>query len=106
MYLWLGVAIVSEIAATISLKLSESFTRLVPSIVLVVGYLVAFTALSFALKAGMAIGVAYAIWSAVGVAFVAVIGALFLGESMNLTMAGGLVLIIGGVVMLELGQAR
>ena len=106
LYLLLAAAIVAEIGATVSLKLSEGFTRLWPSVVVVVGYAIAFTALSRALKSGMPVGVAYAVWSAVGVAAVAIIGWRFLGETLNPTMVIGLALIIGGVVTLELGRTH
>lgn len=106
LYLFLAAAIAGEITATVSLKLSEGFTRLWPSVVVVVGYAIAFTALSRALKLGMPVGVAYAVWSAVGVAAVAVIGWKFLGETLNPTMVIGLALIIGGVVTLELGRTH
>lgn len=106
LYLYLAAAIAGEIAATVSLKLSEGFTRLWPSVVVVVGYAIAFTALARALKMGMPVGVAYAVWSAVGVAAVAVIGWRFLGETLNPTMLVGLALIIGGVVTLELGRTH
>lgn len=106
MYLVLAIAIIGEIAATVSLKLSEGFTKPIPSVVVVVGYAIAFIALSRALKLGMPIGVAYAIWAAIGVAAVAVIGAVFLGESLNPTMVVGLLLVIGGVVTIELGSAH
>ena len=106
LYLYLAAAIVAEIAATVSLKLSEGFTKLWPSVVVVVGYAIAFTALSRALKSGMPVGVAYAVWSAIGVAAVALIGWRFLGEPLNLTMVAGLALIVGGVVTLELGRTH
>jgi small multidrug resistance pump len=104
LYLVLAVAIMGEVAATVSLKLSDGFTKPWPSVVVVVGYALAFTALSRALKMGMPIGVAYAIWSAVGVAAVAIIGWRFLGEHLNLTMVAGLVLVVAGVVTIELGR--
>jgi small multidrug resistance pump len=106
LYLYLAAAIVAEIAATVSLKLSDGFSKLWPSVVVVVGYAIAFTALSRALKLGMPVGVAYAVWSAVGVAAVAIIGWKFLGETLNPTMVIGLALIIGGVVTLELGRTH
>jgi small multidrug resistance pump len=106
LYLYLAAAIVGEIAATVSLKLSEGFSKPWPSAVVVVGYVIAFTALSRALKLGMPVGVAYAVWSAIGVAAVAVIGWKFLGETLNPTMVIGLALIIGGVVTLELGRTH
>ncbi|CAM3928781.1 multidrug efflux SMR transporter [Kibdelosporangium persicum] len=105
-YLLLAIAIAGEVAATVSLKLSENFSKPLPSVVVVVGYLIAFGVLAKLLKDGFPVGVAYAIWAAAGIAAVAVIGALFLSEPVNWTMAGGLLLIIGGVVMLELGRAH
>ena len=104
-FILLAVAIVGEVTATLSLKLSAGFSRLVPSAVVVVGYAVAFTALGKLLKLGFPIGVAYAIWSAVGVAAIAVIGAVLFDEKITLTTAVGLVLIVAGVVVLELGRS-
>ncbi|TCO64822.1 DMT family transporter [Actinocrispum wychmicini] len=105
-YLLLAVAIVGEVSATTALKLSENFSRLGPSVVVVVGYLVAFGVLGKLLKDGFPVGIAYAIWAAAGIAAVALIGALFLNEPFTWTMAGGLLLIIGGVVLLELGRSH
>ncbi len=105
-YLLLAVAIVGEVSATTALKLSEGFSRLVPSVVVVVGYLVAFGVLARLLKDGFPVGVAYAIWAAAGIAAVALIGAVFLNEPVTWTMIGGLALIIGGVVLLELGRSH
>ncbi|GAB3912782.1 DMT family transporter [Kibdelosporangium lantanae] len=105
-YLLLAVAIVGEVSATTALKLSENFSRLLPSVVVVVGYLVAFGVLAKLLKDGFPVGVAYAVWAAAGIAAVALIGALFLDEPVTWTMVGGLALIIGGVVLLELGRSH
>lgn len=105
-WVFLTVAIVAEVTATIALRFSEGFTKLVPSVILVVGYLTAFAALSFALERGMRVGVAYGVWAAAGVALVALIGAAFLGESLTAVQAGGIALIIGGVLALELGGAH
>ena len=102
-YLVLALAIVSEVIGTISLKLAEGFTRPLPSVLVVVGYAGAFVALASVLKAGVPVGVAYAIWSAAGVALVALIGAAFLGEGITAVQVLGLVLIIGGVVAMEAG---
>ncbi|MGW6423573.1 DMT family transporter [Nocardia sp. NPDC055053] len=104
--LFLALAIATEVTATVSLKLSEGFTKLVPSIVVVIGYGAAFFFLSQALKRGMSIGVAYGIWSAVGVAAIAAIGVLFLGERLTLVQVGGIGLVILGVLALELGGAH
>ncbi|WP_191247358.1 DMT family transporter [Amycolatopsis deserti] len=104
-YILLALAIAAEVTATVSMKLSEGFTKLWPSVVVVAGYLVAFAALASVLKRGMPVGVAYAIWAAVGVAAVAIIGVLFLGEPVNLTIVAGLALVVGGVVLIEVGSA-
>ena len=102
-WLFLAGAILSEVVATTFLKLSDGFTRLVPSIVVVVGYVLAFGLLSQALSRGMGIGVAYGVWAAAGVALVAIVGATFLGESLTWVQAGGIALVIAGVLALELG---
>jgi small multidrug resistance pump len=102
-YLFLALAIVTEVVGTVSLKLSEGFTRLGPSVVVVVGYLLAFGLLSQALTRGLGVSVAYGVWAAAGVALVAVAGAVLLGESLTWVQVGGIVLVIGGVLALELG---
>ncbi len=102
-WLMLTGAIAAEVVATTSLKLSVGFTRLVPSVIVVVGYVAAVLLLSQALVRGMQVSVAYAIWAAAGVALVALIGTLFLGESMTWIQVGGLALVIAGVMALELG---
>ena len=105
-WLLLAGAILSEVTATISLKLSDGFSKLVPTVIVVIGYICAFILLTQVLKRGMSIGVAYGIWAAVGVALVALVGALFLGDSLTLVQVGGLVLVGGGVLALELGAAN
>ncbi|AGI88943.1 QacE family quaternary ammonium compound efflux SMR transporter [Streptomyces sp. CHA1] len=102
----LACAILAEVTATISLRLSEGFSKIAPSVVVVVGYVTAFTLLALVLKRGMAIGVAYGIWAAAGVALVALIGAAFLGDSLTPVQYGGLVLVAAGVVALEAGGAH
>jgi small multidrug resistance pump len=96
-------AILSEVTATISLRLSEGFSKVVPSTVVVAGYLLSFALLAQVLKRGLPVGVAYAIWSALGVALVAVIGAAFLGESLTWLQVAGLVLVILGVIAVQSG---
>ncbi|RZQ65176.1 DMT family transporter [Amycolatopsis suaedae] len=105
-YLLLAVAIMGEVTATVSLKLSEGFSKPIPSVLVVVGYGVAFAVLAQVLKLGVPLGVAYAIWAAAGVALVAIIGVVFLKEQFTWTMGAGLLLVIGGVVLLELGRAH
>ena len=103
MWGWLALAIGAEVTGTISLRASDGFSRLLPSLVTVAGYGIAFWALSQALARGMALGVAYGVWAAAGVALVALIGAFFLGESLTWVQAGGILLVIGGVLALEMG---
>ncbi|TDQ05313.1 DMT family transporter [Labedaea rhizosphaerae] len=103
-FVLLALAIAAEVTGTVSLKLSEGFSKPIPSVLVVIGYGISFSALAALLKSGFPVGVAYAIWAAIGVAAVALIGAFFLKEPFTLTMAAGLVLVIGGVVLLELGS--
>lgn len=88
-----------------ALRFSEGCPRLVPSVVVVLGYGTAFHALSQALSKGMALGVAYGVWAAAGVALIALVGAAFLGEGLTWIQVGGIALVIGGVLALELGGA-
>lgn len=102
-WLLLAAAIALEVLATTFLKFSEGFPRLGPSIVVVVGYVSAFYLLSWVLARGMPIGVAYGVWAAVGVALVAIVGAVFLREGMTWLQVGGIGLVMAGVLALELG---
>jgi small multidrug resistance pump len=104
-WVYLGGAILSEVIATISLRLSEGMSKWTPGVVVVIGYLLSFALLAQVLKLGLSVGVAYGIWSAVGVSLVALIGAAFLGESLSWVQVGGLVLVIAGVVALQSGAA-
>lgn len=99
-WIFLSIAIVSEVIATSSLKAAEGFTRLWPSLVVIVGYLLAFYFLSLTLKT-IPVGIAYAIWSGAGVVLIAVSGWLFLGQSLDLPAVTGLFLIIAGVVIIN-----
>ncbi|MER5772066.1 multidrug efflux SMR transporter [Streptomyces sp. NPDC001985] len=99
-------AIAAEVTATVSLRMSDGFSKLVPTVLVVAGYVTAFTLLAVVLKRGMAMGTAYGIWAAAGVALVALIGAVFLGESLTWVQIGGLALVVGGVVALEAGGAH
>jgi small multidrug resistance pump len=102
-YLFLVLAIVSEVVGTLSLKASEGFSRLGPSVVVVVTYLAAFVLLSQALTRGIGVGVAYGTWAAAGVVLVALAGTAFFGEQLSLVQGGGLALVVVGVLALELG---
>jgi small multidrug resistance pump len=100
-HLILLLAILAEVIATSALKASENFTRLLPSIIVVTGYGVAFSCLAFTLKT-LPLGVAYAIWSGVGTALVAVVGWLYYKQQLDLPAILGLTLIIAGTLVLNL----
>lgn len=104
-YLLLACAILLEVTGTVALRLSEGFTKPGWVAVVVCGYLGSIVLLSRALVAGMPLGLAYAIWAAVGVATVALIAAVFLGDTLTPVQVGGLALVIAGVAALELGRA-
>jgi small multidrug resistance pump len=96
----LGIAIVSEVAATASLRASQGFSRLAPSIVVVIGYGLSFLLLAQVLKT-LPVGMVYAIWSAVGVAVLAVLGKVIWGDPLPPLAILGLALIIGGILVLR-----
>lgn len=100
-WIFLSVAIVSEVMATSALKASEGFSRLWPSALVVVGYGAAFYFLALTLKT-IPIGVAYAIWSGVGVALIALISWAVFGQSLDLPAIIGISLIVAGVIVLNL----
>lgn len=104
-YLTLAGAIAAEVAATTVMKYSDGFTRLWPTLLTALGYVVSFLLLAQTLKT-VGIGTAYAIWSGAGTAAIALIGLALFGESLTLTKAAGIVLIVGGVVVLNLGGAH
>lgn len=94
-------AVLSEVIATTSLKFSEGFTRLVPSIVVVVGYGLSFYLLSITLKV-MPIGIAYAFWSGVGIILTVIAGKVIWNESLDWARVTGVVLIIVGILVINL----
>jgi small multidrug resistance pump len=99
-WLYLGIAIVAEVAATSALKAAEGFTRLTPSAFVVAGYAVAFYFLSLTLRS-IPVGIAYAVWSGVGIFLIAVIGWLVYGQTLDAPAILGLALIIAGVVIVN-----
>lgn len=103
-WLLLGCAIVCEVTASLSLKRALD----VPAMYAVVaaGYVAAFVLLTLTLKQGLGIGVAYGIWAACGVALTAVASRVVFGEPLTGLMLAGIVLIIGGVLLVELGASR
>ncbi|MEU6225787.1 multidrug efflux SMR transporter [Streptomyces sp. NPDC047042] len=104
-YVLLVGAIAAEVGATTAMKYSDGFSRLWPSLLTALGYAIAFVLLAQTLKT-VSVGTAYAIWSGIGTAAVATIGAVFLGEGMGVAKIAGIVLIIGGVVVLNMGGAH
>jgi small multidrug resistance pump len=101
-YVFLLGAICSEVVATACLRSSEGFTRLWPSVGVVAGYVLAFALLSQTLKT-VPVSIAYALWSGLGTALIAIVGFTLLDESATLLTAVGLLLVIGGVVVLHAG---
>jgi small multidrug resistance pump len=99
-FFFLGIAIIFEIIATSALKKSEQFTQLIPSIVTIVGYFAAFYFLSFAIRT-IPVGIAYAIWSGVGIVLITIIGAVFFKQIPDLPAIIGLALIMIGVVIIN-----
>ncbi|MCP9208255.1 DMT family transporter [Streptomyces cucumeris] len=104
-YLMLSGAILAEVLATTAMKYSDGFTRLWPTVVTVTGYLIAFALLAQTLKT-VSVGTAYAIWAGAGTAVIAVIGMVFLGEAATAAKIVGVLLVIAGVVVLNLGGAH
>ncbi len=104
-WIFLIIAIIAEIVATTAIRSSHGFTVLVPSIVTIVGYAVAFGFFAQALKS-LDLGIAYAIWAGVGTATVAVIGIIVFGEPGSAAKTAGLALIVAGVVLLNLQGAH
>ncbi|MFB4425344.1 multidrug efflux SMR transporter [Streptomyces sp. QL37] len=104
-YGMLAAAIAAEVAGTTAMKYSEGFTRLWPSLITVVGYVLAFALLAQTLKT-LSIGTAYAIWAGTGTAAVAAIGILWMGESASLVKLAGIALVVAGVVVLNVGGAH
>ena len=100
-WIYLILAIISEVIATSSLKSTEGFTKLWPSIIVLLGYSAAFYFLSLTLDT-IPIGIVYAIWSGVGIAAIAVVSVLFFDQKLDIASYIGMGLIIAGVVVLRL----
>jgi len=99
-FIILFFAILFEVIGTVALKLSNGFTKPIPSIVVVIGYGASFYLLSLALKA-MPIGVAYAIWSGVGLILTVIAGMVIWRETLDWARVVGIVLIIAGIVFIN-----
>jgi small multidrug resistance pump len=99
-WIFLSIAIVCEVIGTSALKASDGFTRLWPSVIVIVGYAAAFYFLSLTLKT-IPVGVAYAVWAGAGVALIALIGWLYFGQALDAPAIIGMLLIVAGVVVLN-----
>jgi small multidrug resistance pump len=100
-YLWLVLAIVAETVGTTALQASQQFTRLWPSVTVVVAYGTAFYLLSLVLKI-MPVGVVYAVWSGLGVISIAIIGRVVFGQRLDAPALIGIALILAGVLVIHL----
>lgn len=103
-YILLSIAIVSEVLATLCLKLSDGFSNIIPSIGVVFGYGLAFYLLSQSL-AYMSLSLAYAVWSGVGTALTAILGILVFSDPLSFWVILGVICIILGVVLLNTSNA-
>lgn len=100
-WFYLGIAILAEVIATSMLKSTENFTRLWPSLIVVAGYGVAFYCLTLTLKS-IPVGVAYAVWSGVGIVLVALVAWFWHKQALDLPAIIGMALIVAGVIVMNL----
>lgn len=99
-WMYLAIAIVAEVIATSALKASESFTRLGPSVLVVVGYGLAFFMLSQTLRS-IPVGVAYAVWSGAGIVLVTLVGFVVFKQRLDAAALIGIGLILAGVIVMQ-----
>ncbi len=100
-YLYLAIAIIAEVAATSALKASEEFTNLIPSIIVVVGYGVAFYFMTLVLRV-IPVGITYAVWSGLGIVLVTIVGIFLYKQTPDIPAIIGMGLIVIGVVVINL----
>jgi len=100
-WFYLAIAIVAEVIGTSALKAAEGFTRPLPSLLVVLGYGIAFWFLSLVLRT-IPVGVAYAVWSGVGVALIALIGWVVYRQALDAGAIAGIALIVAGVLVIQL----
>lgn len=99
-YLYLAIAILAEVAATTALKASDGFSKPVPSLIVVLGFGVAFYCLALVLRT-IPMGVAYAIWSGLGIVLISLSGLLLFGQKLDAPALIGMALIVAGVVVMN-----
>lgn len=100
-WLFLGLAIVGEVIGTSALKAAEGFTRLWPSLIVISGYAAAFYFLSLTLRS-IPVGVAYAVWSGIGIVLISLVAFLLYGQRLDLPALLGIALIVAGVLVINL----
>ncbi|MEN3258350.1 multidrug efflux SMR transporter [Sodalis endosymbiont of Spalangia cameroni] len=100
-YLYLFVAIIAEVIATSSIKASAGFSKLVPSLLVIIGYVISFTLLSLVLKT-VPVGIAYASWCGLGIVFVAIASYFLYGQKLDAVAICGITMIIAGVLIINL----
>ncbi|AHD09624.1 DMT family transporter [Phaeobacter gallaeciensis] len=100
-YLYLVLAVVAETVGTTALQASQQFTRLGPSVLVVVGYGLAFYLMALTLR-HMPVGIVYAIWSGLGIFLIAIIGWVVFGQRLDLPAVLGLLLILAGILVIHL----
>ncbi len=99
-WIYLSIAIISEVLATSALKSSMGFSRLLPSTVVVVGYATAFYCLSLTLRT-IPVGIIYAIWSGVGIVLISLAGIIVFGQKLDIAAMIGIALIAIGVIIIN-----
>jgi small multidrug resistance pump len=100
-WILLGFAIVTEVIGTSALKSAEGFTRLLPSVIVIISYSISFYLLSLCLRS-IPVGVVYAVWSGIGIILLALIGAFFFRQTLDTPAIIGISLILAGVVVINL----
>ncbi|PID75920.1 MAG: QacE family quaternary ammonium compound efflux SMR transporter [Deltaproteobacteria bacterium] len=100
-YFYLFIAVLAEVTATSALKASEEFTRLIPSIIVVSGYAVAFYFMTLTLRV-IPVGITYAVWSGLGIVLVTIISFFLYKQSLDIPAVIGIGLIIVGVIVINL----
>jgi small multidrug resistance pump len=100
-YLILFLAVAAETIGTTALQASQQFSRLVPSLIVVVAYAISFALLAWALKF-MPVGIAYAIWSGLGIVLIAVIGFVIFGQKLDMPAVFGMAMILTGILVIHL----
>jgi small multidrug resistance pump len=102
-YVYLSVAIISEVIGTLALKSSDGFSKVYPSVTVIAGYAVAFFFLSLTLRT-VPVGIAYAIWAGAGTALIVLVSAVLLKQSLDAAALIGIPLIVAGIVIINLGS--